>query len=443
MQNNNVVINSQSWEDILFNQNSFYFFEQGAEKVKSWFLMEVFEKDSIYEMTLLLIMWVIANIISRYFCIKLDLVSQSKSSVFFNSYSKFSILITPFIFFCFCTILYTICKIENIDNSIITICIHFIMVWIPIKLLSILTSSSLKLKFIISCVWIFLILNITNLLTPVLNLLANWNLNVFQKPLSMLDVLITFIICYLLFTIAFFLTYLLTKKIERNKEISDSTKQLMIITFKCSIWFIITIIALQDLGLNLSVLKFFSGALGIGLGFGLKNIIANLVAGILLLLDKSIAIGDVIVIDDIKGIITEYNARCTTIITREGMEYLIPNEKFMSSNILNLTYSSPKIRVRIPIAIAYESDVKKAMKILNDIATEDKRILKNPAPKTRIRKLADSSITIESRIWVSDPGAGTGKLKSNFLLKVLERFKSEGISIPYPRRDIYFYPNNS
>ena len=178
-------------------------------------------------------------------------------------------------------------------------------------------------------------------------------------------------------------------------------------------------------------------ALGVGLGFGLQKIFSNLVSGIILLMDKSIKPGDVISLGQTFGWINHLGLRYTSVITRDGIEHLIPNEELIIQRVENWSFSNKLIRLRAPVGISYDSDVRKAMALCLEAAMATSRVQKDPEPKVQLIGFGDSAVNLEIRIWVDDPEEGRANIISEVLLNVWDLFKEHGIGIPYPQRDLH------
>lgn len=196
-------------------------------------------------------------------------------------------------------------------------------------------------------------------------------------------------------------------------------------------------VALDLAGIDLTALAVFSGALGLAIGFGLQKTIGNLFAGIILLMDRSIKPGDVISVGESFGSVSKIGVRAVSIVTRDGKEYLIPNEILMTEEVVNWSYSTRNVRISIPVGISYDSDVKLAQDLMIEAATASPRVLKTPKPVVWMTGFGDSAIDHEIRIWIRDPEAGLGSVRSEILNRVLELFRSNGIQIPYPQRDVH------
>jgi small-conductance mechanosensitive channel len=189
-------------------------------------------------------------------------------------------------------------------------------------------------------------------------------------------------------------------------------------------------------GIDLTALAVFSGALGLAVGFGLQKTFGNLIAGIILLMDRSIKPGDVISVGETFGQVNKIGVRAVSIVTRDGKEYLIPNELLMTQEVVNWSYSTRDVRISIPVSVDYACDIAVAQKLLVDAADASPRVLAVPKPNVWITKLGENGIDLEIRVWILDPEAGIGAVRSEILSRVLELFKENGIGIPSPQREI-------
>ena len=195
-------------------------------------------------------------------------------------------------------------------------------------------------------------------------------------------------------------------------------------------------VGIDLLGIDLTAFTVFSGAFGLAIGFGLQKTFGNLIAGIILLMDRSIKPGDVIVVGDSFGHVTKIGVRAVSIVTRDGKEHLIPNENLMTQEVENWSYSSPNVRIHIPVGIAYDCDLPFAQKLMIEAARESKRVLVAPGPSVWLRAFGESSIDHEILVWIGDPEAGVGSVRSEILNRLWALFNEHGIGIPYPQRDI-------
>jgi small-conductance mechanosensitive channel len=196
-------------------------------------------------------------------------------------------------------------------------------------------------------------------------------------------------------------------------------------------------IALPLVGIDLTVLSVFGGALGVGLGFGLQKVASNYVSGFIILLDGSIRIGDLVSIDTRQGTITKITARYVVLKLGDGTEAIIPNEALISSTVLNLSHSDRLLRVPINLQVAYGTDLELATTLLRGTVEGESRVLADPEPLVYVKSFQDNGIELELAVWIKDPEEGTLGLKSSLNMKIWRSFTDHGIEIPAPRRTVH------
>ena len=227
----------------------------------------------------------------------------------------------------------------------------------------------------------------------------------------------------------------------------DSTQQLLaekLVTV--AVWAIAILIGIDMLGIDLTALAVFSGAFGLAIGFGLQKTFGNLIAGIILLMDRSIKPGDVISVTDAAGSesfgqIRKIGIRAISVITRDRTEYLIPNETLMINQVVNWSYSSKDVRVKVKVGVSYGTDMRLAEELMMQAAKDTPRVLHIPEPKVLMMGFGDSSVDFEIRFWIDDPEEGLGNMRSAVLMRVWDLFQEKDIEIPFPQRDLNFRNN--
>ena len=228
----------------------------------------------------------------------------------------------------------------------------------------------------------------------------------------------------------------------------DNTQQLLsekLLTV--AVWALAILIGIDMLGIDLTALAVFSGAFGLAIGFGLQKTFGNLIAGIILLMDRSIKPGDVISVTDSSGAegfgqIRKIGIRAISVVTRDRTEYLIPNETLMVNQVVNWSYSSRDVRVKVPIGVSYSSDMKLVEDLMLQAARDTPRILDNPEPRVMMTGYGDSSVDFEIRCWILDPEEGMGNVRSDVLKRVWYLFQENDIEIPFPQRDLNLRGND-
>ena len=196
-------------------------------------------------------------------------------------------------------------------------------------------------------------------------------------------------------------------------------------------------VSLASSGIDFTALALFSGALGVGLGFGLQRIISNLISGVLLLMDKSIKPGDVIQIGGTYGWVASLGARYVSIETRDGTEYLIPNEEIITHQVINWSHRNDLARLKVQVRVAYDADVRKALELMAEGAQRPARVLSDPAPRALLLEFGESFMLLELRFWIHDVYNGIRNISSEVMLEILDLFREHGIAIPMPQQGIH------
>ena len=213
--------------------------------------------------------------------------------------------------------------------------------------------------------------------------------------------------------------------------------QVLIANFlRISLIVLAIIVALDAVGIDLTALALFSGAVGVGIGLGLQKVVANFVSGVILLLDRSIKPGDVIEIEQTFGRITSMGARFVSVRSRDGKDYLLPNEDLITHRVINWTYSSPLVRLDLPFGVPYGSDLRQVRAIATEAVVKVGRVVAMPAPVCHATAFGSSAIEFLLRFWIEDPDNGVTNVKGEVLIAVYDALTANGIELPFPRFDI-------
>ena len=309
--------------------------------------------------------------------------------------------------------------------------------WVVIRLLSGFVGNALLAGLIAWVAWIVAALVAIGLFDAVVALLDSVGMTFGEARISLL----TLAKGILAFGILLWIVLALANALERNIKRSDSlTPSVQVLIAKIARIALVTfavLVAIGSLGIDFTALTVFGGALGIGVGIGLQKVVSNLVSGLLLLMDKSIKPNDVIAIGGTYGWVSSLGARYTAIRTRDGVEYLIPNEELITQRVENWSHSDSVVRLHIPVGISYKSDVRLAMDLCRRAPSGVSRVLEDPEPQCLLRGFGDSSVDLEIRIWIDDPTEGRSNVISEILLRVWDLFHEHGIQIPFPQRDLH------
>lgn len=286
-------------------------------------------------------------------------------------------------------------------------------------------------------VWSVLALHLLGWLPDVIKAMDEFAFTFGESRFSVLSLieLTTSIIVFIV--LANWLSRLIESRARRSQYLNPSMRVVLTKTSKFVFYGLAILFALKAVGIDFTAFAVFSGAVGVGIGFGLQKIFSNFISGFILIFDRSIKPGDVITIGNRFGWVQELNARYVVVRDRDGVEALIPNENLITSEVTNWSYSDRSVRRRLPVSISYHDDPELSMKLMVESALEHTRVLKTPEPVSRLLRFGDNGIELELRIWIEDPENGTANVTSDINLAFWKRFKEHNITIPFPQRDVY------
>jgi small-conductance mechanosensitive channel len=237
--------------------------------------------------------------------------------------------------------------------------------------------------------------------------------------------------------IALWFASLIESRLLAAEQMDGNVREVLARLAKAILSVIALLCSLSLVGIDVTTLSVFSGALAVGLGFGLQKIASNYVSGFIILLDRSIRLGNLVAVDDkTSGTVTQITTRYTVLRTLSGTEVIIPNEYLVSNIIRNHSFTDTRIRVVVSVQVAYDTDLDKAMPLMAEAARQHPRVLADPAPGVLLTEFAESGISLELGFWVPDPEAGTGNVRSDISLVIWKAFREHGIEIPCPQREV-------
>jgi len=284
--------------------------------------------------------------------------------------------------------------------------------------------------------WVYVTLAILNLREEAAALLDSVGFSMGEMRLSLLVLLQAILVISALVLAARLMNRGVAAQVERNEDISPSMQVLVVKILQVVLYGLAVFIGLQLANVDLTGLAFLSGAIGVGLGFGLQKVVSNLVSGVIILLDKSIKPGDVISLGETFGWIQTLGARYASVVTRDGKEYLIPNEDLITNQVVNWSHSNDFVRLDIYFGTAYADDPHSVRRIAVEAAASVHRVLTNRPPVCHIVGFGDSSVDYILRFWIRDPTGGLTNIRGNVYLALWDAFKANGISIPFPQREV-------
>ncbi len=328
---------------------------------------------------------------------------------------------------------------ENAGRSshLIEIVVSLLTAWVIIRLASTLIRNAVWSRAIAIAAWTIAALNITGLLDPTTAVLDTMALQFGEVRISILGVVKAVIALGVLLWLAGNFSRLLERRLSAMPGVTPAVGVLFGKLFRVVLFTIAIVVALDSVGIDLTAFAVFSGAIGLGIGFGLQKVFSNLISGVILVMDRSVKPGDVIAIGETYGWINALSARYVSVITRDGTEHLIPNEELISQRVENWSFSNRLVRLRLAIGVSYDTDVNKAIEVAIDAASAVDRVLAEPAPVCYLVGFGDSAIDLELRVWINDPRNGLTNVKGAIYLGVWEKFAEHGIGLPYPQRDLH------
>ena len=320
---------------------------------------------------------------------------------------------------------------------LLNIAVSLLTAWIVIRLAVGLLANRELARMIAGGAWTLAALNIMGLLDPITTVLDEARLPLGDVEISVLDIFTGVISFAFMMWLAFALSALLEKRINSIDSVPVSIRALMTKISKILLVAIAFLISLNATGIDLTALAVFGGALGVGIGFGLQKVVGNFISGIILLVDRSIKPGDVIETGGTYGTINRLAARYTSVITRDGTEFLIPNEDMITQPVTNWSHTHRLVRRRIPVQVSYKSDVKRAMELMVEAAAAESRVLNVPEPRTLMKGFGESGVDLELRMWINDPQNGVSNVASEVMIRIWDLFHENNIEFPYPTRVVH------
>ena len=307
--------------------------------------------------------------------------------------------------------------------------------WLIIRLVTSVIRNPFIVRLVSLAAWLVAALSILGLLEPTIEALDS--VSIVLGGLRLTPLLL--IKLGVLLIVALWLTNLVSNFVEsritRSTDLTPSIQVLLIKVIRLALTVFAVAVVLSAAGINLSALAIFSGAAGVGIGFGLQKIVANFISGIILLADKSVKPGDLITIGDSTGRINEMKTRYISVAAGDGREFLIPNEDLVTQKVVNWTYTDKNTLVKVNFGTNYQADPRLVCKLALDIAAAAPRAIKNKAPNCILVEFAEAGMKFSLTFWISDPD-GLDNVKSDTMLALWDAFKREGIHVPYPVREI-------
>jgi small-conductance mechanosensitive channel len=286
-------------------------------------------------------------------------------------------------------------------------------------------------------IWAALLLYYVGVLPEIGAALADARIPFGKGELNLLDLGADAMVIVVVIVLSMWVSSLLEKRLLRAANLDANLRVVLGKVFRALLILVGVLVALSVIGVNLTVLSVFGGALGVGIGLGLQKLASNYIAGFTILLDRSIRLGDMITVDNRTGTVGVVTSRYVVVRGLDGVEAIVPNETLVTTTVLNHSYTSKEIKVGIPVQISYDSDLERAMRVMAELAVKEPRVLKGTlAPVVNVLRFAGDGIDLELAVWINDPEKGQGNLKTALNIAIWKAFRDNGIRIPYPQREV-------
>lgn len=291
-------------------------------------------------------------------------------------------------------------------------------------------------KWVAAVIWLALALHITDLAPAVIALLEDLAMTLGKTRISVWMVLKGSLTILVTVVLALWVGGLLEARLMRVQGLDSSLRMVSVRVAKALLALIALMAGLSLVGIDITALSVFTGALGVGLGFGLQKIASNYVSGFIILLDRSIRLGNVVQVgNDTSGTVTEITTRYTVLKNLAGVEFIVPNETLIGSTVQNQSYSDSRVRVAFSIGVAYDTpDLDAVLRLMEETAAAHPRVIADPPPRAFLLNFGDSAILLELGFWIADPEEGSGSVRSDVALALWRVFRERGVEIPFPQR---------
>jgi len=331
-----------------------------------------------------------------------------------------------------------IAAVLNLPAALTLIAGYLLVAWLIIRTITWLLPTTIWVRLISYLIWIIAVLNIIGLYDLFVDFLEDLEINLGDFQLSLMMIIRGVVVLGIFFWIASWSEKYFRKRLQKSKSLTPSVRVLVQKTVRVILYAAALIMALSSIGIDLSAFAFLGGAIGVGLGFGLQTIVSNFISGIIIILDKSIKPGDVIEIGDVFGTVISLNTRFVSVVTLAGKEYLIPNESFITNEVINWSYSDDLVRLDTTVGVGYDSDLKQVQDLILQAMNDHERIIRDPKPVCLLKEFGDNTVDFELRFWISDPSMGVANIKSEVLMDVWDLLAENDVNIAFPQRDLHF-----
>jgi small-conductance mechanosensitive channel len=320
-------------------------------------------------------------------------------------------------------------------SYLIAVAANLAFAWLIIRLVTSVIRNEFIVRLVSLSAWLVAALSILGQLEPTIDALDSVSIvlgGLRLTPLLLIKLGVLLVVALWLSNIA---SNFAESRITRSGDLTPSIQVLLVKMIRLALMIFAVAVVMGAVGINLSALAIFSGAAGVGIGFGLQKIVANFISGIILLADKSVKPGDLVTIGDSSGRISAMKTRYISVAAGDGREFLIPNEDLVTQKVTNWTYTDKNTLVKVNFGTNYDADPRLVCKLAVDVASAAPRATKLKPPNCILVEFAEAGMKFSLSFWISDPD-GMDNVKSDVMLALWDAFKREGIRVPYPVREI-------
>jgi small-conductance mechanosensitive channel len=320
-------------------------------------------------------------------------------------------------------------------SYLLSVAANLAFAWLIIRLVTSVIRNTFIVRVVSLSAWLVAALSILGQLEPTIDALDSVSIvlgGLRLTPLLLIKLGVLLVVALWLSNIA---SNFVESRITRSGDLTPSIQVLLVKMIRLALMIFAVAVVMSAVGINLSALAIFSGAAGVGIGFGLQKIVANFISGIILLADKSVKPGDLVTIGDSSGRISAMKTRYISVAAGDGREFLIPNEDLVTQKVTNWTYTDKNTLVKVNFGTNYDADPRLVCKLAIEIATAVNRVIKLKPPNCLLVEFAEAGMKFSLTFWIADPD-GMDNVRSEVMLSLWEAFKREGIRVPYPVREI-------
>tara|TARA_R110000787_G_scaffold9353_13_gene32799 strand:+ start:6626 stop:7945 length:1320 start_codon:yes stop_codon:yes gene_type:complete len=321
-------------------------------------------------------------------------------------------------------------------DYIVYVALLLALAWLVIAVLSRSVRNRMMARFISIAGWSYVAITILGITSEAAAFLDSVGFSVGDVRISALLLIKTVALLGVTLWLAVSVGNFLDRRIQSNEDLTPSFRVLIGKVLKITLIVVAGFVAMSGIGIDLTLFTVFSGAIGVGIGFGLQKVVSNFISGLIILLDRSIKPGDTISLGDTFGWIRELRARFVSVVTRDGREFLIPNEDFITREVINWSYSDDFVRIDIPFGVSYDANPHEVTEISIAAGVGVERVVAHPQPVCWLTGFGDSSLDFVLRVWIRDPQKGLTNVRGQVLLALWDTFKAHGVNIPYPHREV-------